>query len=423
MSFIDKKLGMENPAMAGEASGDYQTVRQVIEMISREWREQPQLEDLAREAGMKPAQLQKLFTRWAGLSPKAFLQAVTLDHAKRLLAQDASVLDATLELGLSGPGRLHDLFVTHEAMSPGEYKTRGAGLAMRYGFHDCPFGKALVMITERGMAGLAFCDPGGEREALADMQARWPGHHLFEPCSTDRAAGCAARGRSRRRAQSDILRGAVPPRRRQIGRAHRLSLGIDAKARNARLGSGRDRLLGVVFGVEPHCAAGARHRHVFIILPTPDVEEGKTARDAHDIDTGVKVAVLGHAQIVDRGRDDFAARVFIQPCEFQQGGKLHHGADHAAMQGAHERIADVPLGEAQAIDIVARRQVQLEPIGHGRGKQRLAPHRRNMPQFGLHTRLPNGLARVPIMKVPVPVESTSPLCAETSWPLMCAMSA
>ena len=179
MSFIDKKLGidkslgMENPATTDDGN-DYQTVRQVIELISREWREQPQLEDLAREAGMKPAQLQKVFTRWAGLSPKAFLQAVTLDHAKRLLAQDASVLDATLELGLSGPGRLHDLFVTHEAMSPGEYKARGAGLAMRYGFHDCPFGKALVMITERGMAGLAFCDPGGESEALADMQARWP---------------------------------------------------------------------------------------------------------------------------------------------------------------------------------------------------------------------------------------------------------
>jgi AraC family transcriptional regulator of adaptative response/methylated-DNA-[protein]-cysteine methyltransferase len=180
MSFIDKSLSMEKPAMAGGESGDYQTVRQVIELISREWREQPQLEDLAREAGMKPAQLQKVFTRWAGLSPKAFLQAVTLDHAKRLLAQDASVLDATLELGLSGPGRLHDLFVTHEAMSPGEYKVRGAGLAMRYGFHDCPFGKALVMITERGMAGLAFCDPGGEREALADMQARWPDAHYAQ---------------------------------------------------------------------------------------------------------------------------------------------------------------------------------------------------------------------------------------------------
>jgi AraC family transcriptional regulator of adaptative response/methylated-DNA-[protein]-cysteine methyltransferase len=178
MSFIEKSFEMENTmGVAGDAGGDYQTVRHVIEVISREWREQPQLEDLAREAGMKPAHLQKVFTRWAGLSPKAFLQAVTLDHAKRLLAQDASVLDATLELGLSGPGRLHDLFVTHEAMSPGEYKVRGAGLAMRYGFHDCPFGKALVMITDRGMAGLAFCDPGGESEALTDMQARWPDAH------------------------------------------------------------------------------------------------------------------------------------------------------------------------------------------------------------------------------------------------------
>lgn len=160
--------------MSTDTGGDYQTVRRVIEIISSEWRDQPQLEDLAREAGMKPAHLQKVFTRWAGLSPKAFLQAVTLDHAKRLLAQDAPILDASLELGLSGPGRLHDLFVTHEAMSPGEYKARGAGLSMRYGFHDCPFGRALVMITERGMAGLAFCDPGGEKEALADMQARWP---------------------------------------------------------------------------------------------------------------------------------------------------------------------------------------------------------------------------------------------------------
>lgn len=160
--------------MSTDTGSDYQTVRRLIEIISSEWRDQPQLEDLARETGMKPAQLQRIFTRWAGLSPKAFLQAVTLDHAKRLLAQNAPILDASFELGLSGPGRLHDLFVTHEAMSPGEYKTRGAGLAMRHGFHDCQFGRALVMITERGMAGLAFCDPGGEAEALADMQARWP---------------------------------------------------------------------------------------------------------------------------------------------------------------------------------------------------------------------------------------------------------
>jgi AraC family transcriptional regulator of adaptative response/methylated-DNA-[protein]-cysteine methyltransferase len=174
MSFIDKKLGMENPAMAGEASGDYQTVRQVIEMISREWREQPQLEDLAREAGMKPAQLQKLFTRWAGLSPKAFLQAVTLDHARRLLDGGMPLLETSFELGMSGPGRLHDLFVTHEAMSPGDYKTRGAGLTICYGYHISPFGVALIMVTERGLAGLSFNDPGQEREAFADMSGRWP---------------------------------------------------------------------------------------------------------------------------------------------------------------------------------------------------------------------------------------------------------
>ena len=161
--------------MAGDTGGDYQTVRRVIEIISNEWRKQPELAELASRIGLTAPQLQRVFTRWAGLSPKAFLQAVTLDHAKKLLAQDASLLDASLELGLSGPGRLHDLFVTHEAMSPGAWKARGAGLQMRYGFHDSPFGRALVMITDRGMSGLAFCDAGGEAAALADMMLRWPG--------------------------------------------------------------------------------------------------------------------------------------------------------------------------------------------------------------------------------------------------------
>ena len=161
--------------MVGETGGDYQTVRRVIEIISNEWRNQPELAELASRIGLTAPQLQRVFTRWAGLSPKAFLQAVTLDHAKKLLAQDASLLDASLELGLSGPGRLHDLFVTHEAMSPGAWKARGAGLQMRYGFHDSPFGRALVIITDRGMSGLAFCDAGGEAAALADMMLRWPG--------------------------------------------------------------------------------------------------------------------------------------------------------------------------------------------------------------------------------------------------------
>lgn len=153
---------------------DYEIVRRVIEKISLDYRRQPSLEALAAEVGETPIGLQKLFTRWAGLSPKAFLQAVTLDHARRLLDSGMPLLETSLELGMSGPGRLHDLFVTHEAISPGEYKSRGAGLSIRYGYHISPFGIALVMVTDRGLAGLAFTDPGEEKAALADMSARWP---------------------------------------------------------------------------------------------------------------------------------------------------------------------------------------------------------------------------------------------------------
>ncbi|MGF0539134.1 methylated-DNA--[protein]-cysteine S-methyltransferase [Agrobacterium sp. ES01] len=155
--------------------GDYETVRRVIEMMTLDYQEQPSLETVAARLGQSPTQLQKTFTRWAGLSPKAFLQAVTLDHAKRLLGQEAMpLLETSIELGLSGPGRLHDLFVTHEAMSPGEWKARGAGLTIRYGFHSSPFGQALIMATERGLAGVAFADIGAEAASFEDMASRWP---------------------------------------------------------------------------------------------------------------------------------------------------------------------------------------------------------------------------------------------------------
>ncbi len=154
---------------------EYETVRQVIELISADYRDQPSLEAIAAELSQSPTQLQKTFTRWAGLSPKGFLQAVTLDHAKRLLRQEAMpLLETSIEVGLSGPGRLHDLFVTHEARSPGEWKARGQGLTIRYGFYPSPFGIALVMATERGLAGLAFADPGEEKACLDDMSCRWP---------------------------------------------------------------------------------------------------------------------------------------------------------------------------------------------------------------------------------------------------------
>ena len=163
------------------AGPDYDTVRQVIELISEEYRDQPSLEAIAARLNQSPTQLQKTFTRWAGLSPKAFLQAVTLDHAKRLLRrEEMPLLETSIEVGLSGPSRLHDLFVTQEAMSPGEWKAKGGGLTIRYGFHNCPFGAALVMVTDRGLAGLAFSDAGDEKACLEDMSCRWPNAEYVE---------------------------------------------------------------------------------------------------------------------------------------------------------------------------------------------------------------------------------------------------
>jgi AraC family transcriptional regulator, regulatory protein of adaptative response / methylated-DNA-[protein]-cysteine methyltransferase len=169
---------------------DYDLVKHTLAFISENWREQPSLEVLAGQAGVSDAHLQRLFTRWAGLSPKAFLQAVTLDHAREMLKDSTSILDASYELGLSGPSRLHDLFVTHMGMSPGIYKAKGRGLALTYGFHDSPFGRALVMVTSEGLAGLAFADEGGEASALADMTQRWP-----EAQYTENPAATAATAR------------------------------------------------------------------------------------------------------------------------------------------------------------------------------------------------------------------------------------
>jgi AraC family transcriptional regulator of adaptative response/methylated-DNA-[protein]-cysteine methyltransferase len=156
------------------AAADYDIVRRAIGHIREHWRSQPEIDAIAEAAGVTPTELHHLFRRWAGLTPKAFLQAITLDSARTLLRASASVLDAAYEVGLSGPGRLHDLFVTHEAMSPGEWKSGGQGLTIRYGFHPSPFGIALVMASERGLAGLAFADAGEEKAALADMRQRWP---------------------------------------------------------------------------------------------------------------------------------------------------------------------------------------------------------------------------------------------------------
>ncbi len=171
------------PATAGPSQPlpgtehDYDYVRAAIRFLSERWQDQPDLERLAAHLGLSPTHCQKLFKRWCGLSPKEFLQAVTLDHARRLLDGSSSVLSTAHAVGLSGGGRLHDLFVTHEAMTPGDARKRGEGLDIAYGFHPTPFGLALAAMTPRGLAALAFVDEDKGQSAtdvLAEMTGRWP---------------------------------------------------------------------------------------------------------------------------------------------------------------------------------------------------------------------------------------------------------
>jgi AraC family transcriptional regulator of adaptative response/methylated-DNA-[protein]-cysteine methyltransferase len=174
-----------------DAGDDYAVVRRAIAFISKQWRSQPDVAAIADACGVTPDDLHHLFRRWAGLTPKEFMAAITLDHARELLRDQASVLDAAYAVGLSGPSRLHDLFVTHEAMSPGEWKAGGEGLTLAYGFHSSPFGDALVIATDRGLAGLAFADPDEKARTLDDMRCRWPRAQFRE--DTARTAELARR--------------------------------------------------------------------------------------------------------------------------------------------------------------------------------------------------------------------------------------
>lgn len=164
---------------------DHDRIGHALDWLQENARRQPSLDELSAELGLSPYHLQKLFTRWAGISPKRFVQTITIAHARALLRESQPVLDASFETGLSGPGRLHDLFVHVEAMTPGEYKNLGQGLNIRYGTFDSPFGECLIAETERGICALEFLDrgmkgPGAEgvwtrEDALASLCDHWPG--------------------------------------------------------------------------------------------------------------------------------------------------------------------------------------------------------------------------------------------------------
>jgi AraC family transcriptional regulator of adaptative response/methylated-DNA-[protein]-cysteine methyltransferase len=159
---------------------DYFRIEKAIRYLENHFKDQPDLEELARYVNLSRYHFQRLFSRWAGVSPKRFLQFLTIDYAKQLLEQHCSVLDASYQAGLSGPGRLHDVFVTVDAVTPGEFKSRGERLRIHYGIHPSPFGDCLLAVTERGICGLSFIDDAGVKEAVADLQLRWENAALSE---------------------------------------------------------------------------------------------------------------------------------------------------------------------------------------------------------------------------------------------------
>jgi AraC family transcriptional regulator, regulatory protein of adaptative response / methylated-DNA-[protein]-cysteine methyltransferase len=162
-------------------SEDYQRIEQAILYLEKNYQYQPELREIAESIGLSEYHFQRLFTRWVGISPKRFLQFLTKEGAKELL-QRSSVLNATYSVGLSSAGRLHDLFVTTEAVTPGEYKARGAGLTIRYGFHPTPFGECLLGVTERGICHLGFVQ-GSRDAALSHLKADWREARLHEESS------------------------------------------------------------------------------------------------------------------------------------------------------------------------------------------------------------------------------------------------
>ncbi|MBK8049969.1 MAG: methylated-DNA--[protein]-cysteine S-methyltransferase [Anaerolineales bacterium] len=173
------------------AAADYALVADAIQYLELNQTEQPSLDELADHLHISPFHLQRVFKRWAGISPKRFLQYLTVEHAKALLAASHSVLDATYAAGLSSPSRLHDLFVTVEAMTPGEFKEGGQSLTIRYGIQPSPFGDCLLAMTDRGVCGLSFVNGDGIPAEVAQLRQSWPNARLVEDAAG--TAGVAQR--------------------------------------------------------------------------------------------------------------------------------------------------------------------------------------------------------------------------------------
>lgn len=162
------------PATLDDRRADYARMITVLDHLSEHWSDQPDLQSLADLIGLSPYHFQRVFSRWTGTSPKKLVQALTHASARKLLVDGASVLDAAYETGLSGPSRLHDVFIAEEAATPGEVKSGGSGQHFRYGTAASPFGSAVFLIAPRGLSGLAFTEPGAEEAGFQDLARRFP---------------------------------------------------------------------------------------------------------------------------------------------------------------------------------------------------------------------------------------------------------
>lgn len=159
-------------------SQDYERVEKAILFLETNFRRQPSLEELARSADLSEFHFQRLFSRWVGISPKRFLQFLTKEYAKKLLENSHDLLDVAYSTGLSGPSRLHDLFISCEAMTPGEYGRKGGGLTISYGIHPSPFGACMLAVTDRGICGLRFARGDGEAGIASWLTGQWPGAEI-----------------------------------------------------------------------------------------------------------------------------------------------------------------------------------------------------------------------------------------------------
>ena len=186
---------LDTPALADleQRSADYRRMTQALTWLAARWRDRPSLDEAAAAVGLSPSHFQRVFTRWAGVSPKTFTASLAHAEARAALEAGASVLDAAYDVGLSGPSRLHDLFIAQEAVTPGEARRRGAGLELRWGFAPTPFGRGLWVTTDRGLCGLAF-DDGDEAAALEDMRRRWPAASWIRDDAVARAYAVKAFG-------------------------------------------------------------------------------------------------------------------------------------------------------------------------------------------------------------------------------------